>query len=300
MSKSFLTIFTPTYNRGYVLPRLYASLCRQSCKDFEWIIVDDGSVDDTRCLVTKWIAEDEIKIRYYYQQNSGKPMAHNVGVEKTDTELFVCVDSDDFLRDDAVEVVMHKWTFAAKQAIIGMVFKKGDMFGKSITFWNQDLQKESFFVAQKRHGLRGDTMLVWVAEILKQVSFPRLGSEKFIPEGYLYDRLSTLGKVSFFDEVLYLCEYLPDGYTHAMRRINAENPLGYQLYIQERLKMDVSAKDRFLDSIRYVAIKLVIRDGRLLKDAVYPFFAMLSFIPGWIFYVKNYRKLSKRGKVCLQ
>ena len=290
MSKSFLTIFTPTYNRGYVLPRLYASLCRQSCKDFEWIIVDDGSVDDTRCLVTKWIAEDEIKIRYYYQQNSGKPMAHNVGVEKTDTELFVCVDSDDFLRDDAVEVVKSKWESPGQQTCIGMVFKRGDIFGKSITFWKQNLQKETFFMAQKRYGLSGDTMLVWVAEILKQVSFPRLGSEKFIPEGYLYDRVSTLGKVSFFDEVLYLCEYLPDGYTHAMRRINAENPLGYQLYIQERLKMDVSAKDRFLDSIRYVAIKLVIRDGRLLKDAVYPFFTVLSFIPGLIFYLRNYRK----------
>ena len=106
----------------------------------------------------------------------------------------------------------------------------------------------------------------------------------------MYDRLSTLGKVSFFDEVLYLCEYLPDGYTHVMRRINAENPLGYQLYIQERLKMDVSVKDRFLDSIRYVAIKFVIGDGRLLKDAVYPFFTVLSFIPGLIFYLRNYRK----------
>ena len=107
--KKILTIFTPAFNRAYTLEKLYNSLLVQTSKDFEWLIVDDGSTDNTEELVSDWIEEGKIKIRYYYQKNSGKQVAMNLGAEKCITELFDCVDSDDYLLPDAVEAMLRFW-----------------------------------------------------------------------------------------------------------------------------------------------------------------------------------------------
>ena len=104
-----LTVFTPTYNRAYTLGRLYESLCRQSNKNFEWLVVDDGSKDGTEELIKSWQSEEKISIRYIYQENGGKMRAHNRGVKSTETELFVCVDSDDYLVDDGIEKILSFW-----------------------------------------------------------------------------------------------------------------------------------------------------------------------------------------------
>ena len=103
-----LTIFTPAYNRAHTIGRTYESLCRQTCKDFEWLILDDGSQDNTRQLVESWIAEDKIPIRYIYQQNQGMHGAHNTAYRNITTELNTCIDSDDYMPDDAVEKIIMK------------------------------------------------------------------------------------------------------------------------------------------------------------------------------------------------
>ena len=104
--EKILTVFTPTYNRAYILPKCYESLTKQTCKEFVWVIIDDGSTDDTAELVKKWIEEDKIEIRYYYQDNKGMHGAHNKAYEVIDTELNVCIDSDDYMTDDAVEIIV--------------------------------------------------------------------------------------------------------------------------------------------------------------------------------------------------
>ena len=109
MKDAFVTVFTPTYNRGYTIGRLYDSLLRQTDKRFCWIIVNDGSTDNTEELILDWIKEKRIDIQYYKQKNQGKPSAHNKGVELTRTELFTCVDSDDYLKDNAIEEIITAW-----------------------------------------------------------------------------------------------------------------------------------------------------------------------------------------------
>ena len=109
-----VTIFTATFNREKLLSRLYNSLCSQTNKNFIWLIVDDGSIDSTETLVQTWISENKISIRYFKQNNFGKPMAHNKGVELTKTELFLCVDSDDYLTQNTVEEVLQCWKNAKK------------------------------------------------------------------------------------------------------------------------------------------------------------------------------------------
>ena len=104
-----LTIFTPTYNRAYTLHLCYESLKRQTSKDFVWLIVDDGSTDNTKEVVENWISENEVSIRYHYQDNQGMHGAHNTAYELIDTELNVCIDSDDYMPDDAVEKIVLFW-----------------------------------------------------------------------------------------------------------------------------------------------------------------------------------------------
>src|SRR5690554_282230 len=120
-----LTIFTPTYNRGDLIVRVYRSLCQQTCKNFEWLIVDDGSTDHTRTIVAQWIKDKKINIRYIYQQNGGKMRAHNTGVKNSNTELFLCVDSDDYLVENAVEEISDLWCRVKNEKISGIVALKG-------------------------------------------------------------------------------------------------------------------------------------------------------------------------------
>ena len=109
MEKKTLTIFTPAYNRAHTIGRTYESLCRQTSKDFCWLVVDDGSVDNTKELVINWIKENKIPIRYIYQQNQGMHGAHNTAYRNIDTELNTCIDSDDYMPDDAVEKIIAFW-----------------------------------------------------------------------------------------------------------------------------------------------------------------------------------------------
>ena len=104
-----LTIFTPAYNRARTLPRTYESLLRQTCKDFEWLVIDDGSTDGTRELVEDWIKEKKIPIRYIHQKNQGMHGAHNTAYRNISTELNTCIDSDDYMPDDAVEKIVRFW-----------------------------------------------------------------------------------------------------------------------------------------------------------------------------------------------
>lgn len=105
-----LTVFTPAYNRASLLERCYASLKRQTCKDFVWIVIDDGSVDNTAELVHRWIeTENDFEISYYYKENGGLHTAYNLAIEKLETELAVCIDSDDFMPDNAVEIILDFW-----------------------------------------------------------------------------------------------------------------------------------------------------------------------------------------------
>lgn len=98
-----LTVFTPTYNRAHTLGRTYESLLRQTDQDFEWLVIDDGSTDNTRRLVQGWIAEDKIPIRYIHKENGGLYTGYNTAYANIETELCVCIDSDDYMPDDAVE-----------------------------------------------------------------------------------------------------------------------------------------------------------------------------------------------------
>ena len=287
MSEQKVTVFTPAYNRAYTLGRLYESLLKQTDKRFCWLIVDDGSTDQTEELVSNWIKENRIDIEYYKQENQGKPAAHNTGVELTKTELFTCVDSDDYLTDNAVGEILNAWERKTDGCIgiLGYIERKGE--GVLTKCSDNSITKGTLRYLYD-HGLSGDTILIFQTKTLKKYKFPKFNGEKFIPEAYLYDLLDQEGELFLLKKAIYICEYLPDGYKAGMAKLLYNNPQGYFCYINQRLKLDKSLRQRIADSIRYDAMAIAHKKKKIVGNAVYPLWALLAYPAGWLFYKRRY------------
>lgn len=237
--KKAITIFTPTYNRAYILNQLYQSLCRQSSQDFEWLIVDDGSNDQTRELVDSFIEEQKIVIRYFYQKNGGKHRAINYGVQKAQGKLFFIVDSDDFLTLDAVETIKNEWNeITDKSLYAGLCLRKihiknDETFGKKFPL--QKFDSNSLDLAFTL-GIIGDKAIIFQTHVLEQYPFPELSGERFVPEALIWYRIAHSGLLlRCIDKGIYRCEYLPDGLSKNFRSNLKNNPRGFLLFYLETL-----------------------------------------------------------------
>ncbi len=292
MMEKKVTVFTPAYNRAYTLGRLYDSLLAQTDNRFCWLIVDDGSTDNTEELVASWIKEKKIEIKYFKQENQGKPIAHNKGVELTKTEIFTCVDSDDYLKNDAIESILSAWDELPGDCI-GMVGYIERVGVGVLTKCSDDTMKKGTLRYLYDHGLSGDTILIFRSDVLKKYSFPKFKGEKFIPEAYLYDLLDQDGMLYLMKKAIYVCEYLLDGYTAGMAKLLYNNPQGYFCYIKQRLQLDMTIKQKFLDSTRYVGMGIAHKKKRIIRDAVYPGITTMAYPFGWLFYKKRYAKFRK-------
>lgn len=228
-----LTIFTPTYNRAYILPKLYDSLKNQTSKDFSWLIVDDGSIDDTGSLVKGWQNESILEIEYIYQKNGGKMRAHNVGVNNCKTKLFFCVDSDDYLTNNAIETILQQYT--KNDGLIqsdkaGFIAYKGSDANHPIgTEFPKGLTISTLGGIYSK-GFKGDTSLIFKTDVIKQYPFEVVDGEKFITENSSYYKIDQKYKYYLIRDVLIICSYLEDGYTKASEKLKKNNPLGYVNY----------------------------------------------------------------------
>lgn len=245
---NLLTIFTPTYNRAYILHRCYESLCRQTNMNFNWIIVDDGSEDNTEDLVSQWISDGIIDITYIKQENQGKMMAHNVGAENCKTVLFMCLDSDDYLTDDAVEIINLNWTQCEKQKYAGMVALRvyKDFSPVGGTEMPNKIKESTLIDLYFTHGFKGDTALIYRTEYLRKYPFPKISGEKFIPEPYVYDQIDLERPLFLINKGIYICEYLEDGYSANISNVIRKNPRGYLVFAKQRMqiskRMDVKLR----------------------------------------------------------
>ncbi len=221
-----ITIFTPSFNRAHTLPVLYQSLLKQTNSDFEWIVVDDGSKDGTQALVEAWAEETTaFPIRYFYQENSGKHVAINLGVAHAGSAWFFIVDSDDYLVADAVAKI-HGWIQTVETAEIAAVsgtrcYRHGGIIGQS------GRAREGYIDAKnserKRYKLLGDKAEVYRTAILRDFPFPVFPGEKFLAEAAVWDAIALAGyKVRWFPDPIVVCEYLDDGLTAQLRGAELE------------------------------------------------------------------------------
>lgn len=227
MYKYKITVFTPTFNRGYIIENLYKSLQRQSYKNFQWIVIDDGSEDDTEKLFEKWTNEDNLfDITYKKVKNGGKHRAINRAIEIAEGELFFIVDSDDYLTDHALEKVI-KWeeTIKNKNEFAGVAGVRGYSINSRIgnTFKGEYIDATS--LERNKNNITGDKAEVFYLDILKKYKFPEFEGEKFVTEKVVWNQIAYDGyKIRWFNEIIYICDYLEDGLTKSMSRIELENP----------------------------------------------------------------------------
>lgn len=182
-----ITVFTPTYNRAYILQSLYQSLQKQTSRDFEWLIVDDGSTDNSRILIENWIKEDIIRIRYLYQNNGGKHRAINYGAKEAHGELFFIVDSDDSLSENAIERIENYYKGIKDNPLFAGVyglrcFPNGSRIGGECDFKILDCNSLDF---RYKYKIKGDMAEVLRTEVIRQYPFPEFDGEKFCPISYV-------------------------------------------------------------------------------------------------------------------
>lgn len=273
-----LTVFTPTYNRRELLTRVYESLKRQSLKTFEWLIVDDGSTDDTHGLVDDWIKEDIVTIRYHYQNNGGKMRAHNVGAMLASTPLFVCLDSDDYFTDTAVEDLLKGWDNAYAytqdaERLAGIVAHKGRSETELLGASDFPCEGETTLYGLYRSGFRGETTLMFRTDVIRAFPFPEIEGEKYVPEDYIYDKIDEMYRLSVLPKIITVCEIVDDGYTESLKALKENNKTAWYLYYEQRARITPASVLKW----KYLGY-YVIYAGRIGKN---PFSG--SKIPkGWI------------------
>lgn len=206
MNEILFTVFTPTYNRANTLYRVYDSLCNQTYKNFEWIIVDDGSTDTTKELIQSYIAENKIKIIYFYQKNSGKHVAVNRGVKLAKGELFVIADSDDSFIPESLEVFYNNWIMlkdkqtSYKGITCRCIDEVGNKIGnKSIPKPYYDVDELSF---RYKFGYKGELWGAIRTDILKEYPFPECDGLKFYPECIVWDSIAKKYVTRYIDDTL--------------------------------------------------------------------------------------------------
>lgn len=282
MDSKTLTVFTPAYNRAHTLVCTYESLCRQTCKDFEWLIVDDGSQDNTRELVESWIKEGKIPIRYIYQHNQGMHAAHNTAYDNIVTELNTCIDSDDYMPDDAVEKIITFWRKNGSDKYAGIIgldkADGGDIIGTTF----KDGMKETTLLGYYERGGRGDKKLVYRTDIIKRYpKYPVFEGEKYVGLAYLYYLIDQDYTLLTCNEVLCIVDYQTDGSSMSMYKQYWNNPKGFAFYRKARMKLVHSYKRRFIECLHYVAESIRGGNKSFLKESPCKFTTLLA-IPGGI------------------
>ena len=235
-----ITIFTPTYNRAHTLARLFESLKSQTSKNFEWLIVDDGSVDLTQELIKGFINERLINIRYIFQENKGKHFAINNGLRNAKGYYFVNIDSDDYLINNAVEEIEKLIPAVEKKNYSGFSFIH---FAENVDFKPQDFGSKTWEKTDPyiwKH--KGEMMFCIKTEIYQKFPFPEFEGEKFCSESLVLRRIEKQHQILYTDKVLVRGDYLEDGLSAKYYKLLHENPhgtlLNYKEKIEDSPKMD--------------------------------------------------------------
>ena len=263
-----LTVFTPTYNRAYILQRCYESLVRQTSKDFIWLIIDDGSTDNTKALVEKWIKEEnKFEIKYVYKENGGMHTGHNKAYELIDTELNVCIDSDDFMPDNAVELIVDFWSKYGSDRYSGIVSldndDKGNIIGTKLP--NKKSIKLCDFYDM---GGKGDKNLIYRTDIMRKYPpYPEFQGEKFVPLDYKYLLVDQEYDLLILNEPTCTVEYMEDGSSRNMFRQYYKNPRGFSFMRKVHMIYDKKFINKFKNCIHYVSSSFISKNKEFISES---------------------------------
>ena len=264
-----LTIFTPAYNRAHTLPRTYGSLLAQSCKDFVWLIVDDGSKDSTGELVRAWQEKDNgFEIRYIYKTNGGMHTAHNTAYEHIDTELNTCIDSDDMLAPGAVEKILRKWEQIRDRGYAGIIALDSDMEGNIIGQGFPEEMTETTLMGYYAAGGSGDKKLIYRTDVINSYPpYPVFEGERYVALAYKYRLIDQDYKLAVLNEVVCNVDYQPDGHSTAMFREYVRSPQGFAFWRKVCMQYPESPKRLVVDCIHYVAESILAGEKHFVRES---------------------------------
>lgn len=281
-----VTVATPAYNRAGLLPRLYQSLCRQTCADFEWLIVDDGSTDDTRQVVENFMTEGKIAIRYFSKPNGGKHTAVNMAVREARGELLFIADSDDWLPDTAIADVTEVFSdIRDDKSFCGVCgldeYADGTVVGSGLP---QPVIDASPQEIREKWGISGDLKEVFRTDILRHFPFPEIAGERFCPEALVWNRIGRQHKLRYFNKSVYTVEYQSDGLTNGITRARMDSPVASMMTYAEWFVISDSFKAKLRMAVNFWRFALC-APGKLRIPI--RGWGKLLFPLGWIFHVRD-------------
>ncbi len=294
-SNIILTVFTPAYNREHTITRTYESLLNQNCKDFIWLIVDDGSTDNTAELVKQWQKKDNgFEIQYIYKENGGMHTAHNTAYENIHTELNVCIDSDDCMGENAVKIILEKWEEVKDKGYAGIMGLDADMNGNIIGSGFPDGLEETTVIGYYSAGGSGDKKLVYRTDIInKYPPYPVFEGEKYVALSYKYRLIDQSYKMAVLDKVLCNVDYQADGSSNTMWRQYLKNPKGFAFWRKVCMEHPESVKRLIIDCIHYCSSSFIAKNGKYISQSPKKLLTVLCTPLGFVMtiYIKRKAKL---------
>lgn len=284
-----ITILTPTYNRKNTIKQAYDSLLKQTSKNFEWMIVDDGSEDNTKELIDKFIKEDKIKITYFYKENGGKHTALNYGIQKIKSEYTMILDSDDYLLPNAIELIERKWKKYKNQENIAClsyikVFPNNETIGKK---YKEEEIISNHIDFRYNKNLLGDMCEIFKTSILKEYPFPVYNNERFLSEALIWNKIALKYDTVYVNKPVYVAEYLGEGLSNNFFKLVAKNPIGASENSNMFLLKNFNLKIRIKNSILYNGYCFMAK--KKLKDIISnsnnKFLTILFMPAGFCFYI---------------
>ncbi|MBF1431166.1 MAG: glycosyltransferase family 2 protein [Prevotella melaninogenica] len=290
----FISILTPTYNRGKLLLPLYDSLKNLTFNDFEWLIIDDGSEDDTEQYALSWIAHNienaKFPIRYIKKNNGGKHTAINRGVREASGELILILDSDDTLPADSLATIAQYYEqckgYKDCAGVCGlMAHHDGQLIGSG--FPKEPMYESALqFRYAEKGNVTGDLLEVYKTSVMREFPFPEIDNERFCPESLVWNRIANKYKLFCFNKVIYYRDYLEGGLTSKIVRIRMNSPVASTMTYAEMLDYNISLKWKIRSAINYWRFKYCITNKSLKAPKVKWYWKVFQII-GLIMHLKD-------------
>lgn len=250
-----ISIVTATYNREKLLYKLYDSLTKQTCQDFEWIVIDDGSKDKTLEVLSTFQNENKINMSYFYQDNSGKHIAVNKAVNNSENQYVFIVDSDDCLPENAIKKIKERieefHNLTTSKELAGICFLKGDYKGKRIGSTLKHDTVCNYLDYRYRYNIKGDKAEIFLRNILLKFPFPEYKDEKFCPEALVWNRIAKEYDMYFCNDIVYHCEYLQGGLTSNIYKVRKNSPRATLTYYYELYNSNIPYRTKVKSLMNY-------------------------------------------------
>lgn len=286
-----ITVLTPTFNRADKLSNLYQSLCGQTAKDFEWLVVDDGSTDDTKEKINDLRQTADFPIRYLYKENGGKHTALNAGIAVIENELTFIVDSDDIITEDAITTIISYYNrYKENSRLCGYAYLRCFPDGKINGSLFAPDEKIAYYIETRINSgdLNADKAEVFYTRCLKEFPFPEYPGERFLGEDIVWIRMSLKYQMVHINRAIYIGDYLTDGLTENRRKHNLAAPVGCMNRAEEYMRKELKLIYRFKGAVQFIVYGKFagFRSLSLLKRAKHKALVLIAYLPAMLLYLK--------------